>query len=600
MASSTDAALERAVAELTVPEARQLLARLKSDDGGPRYFELPVGPREFFLSEDYLNRDPDDVYPAILDELEEIFEEEGDGSGSFRRWEAVLLKSIGAGKSFEAAGIIVYMVYRILCFEDPQANFKLAANSKLAALVVAPTAKKARDLVFDFAKGFVDSSPWFDRYYPRDKRIKTELRFDWEPVDASGRPLPSAIGKKFKNVYVLAGSGSRNAALGYTLFCAVIDEANFWETFESIRKGTNERIDQMFLSLQRRVFSRMMVDGRLFGMVVVISSSMHEDDFAEQKGLESGTNDRVYFTRKAIWEVKPKGTYSAETFQMEAKLQGLEITLEIPVDFREEFRKNPTAALRDYASIPAAAEGAFFNPSIVEELKAAMAQMPASVDQADPWGYVLDPKDWGPLVRNPKQHLCWIHCDLGIRRDEFGMALGYWNPARNRLTIPLVHKITVSVDHPLQFDVIQKMILGLRDLGWAIHKASFDNFQSEETLQRLEFQGVPVEKVSVDRNTIPYDTFLEYVNERAVDVPPHPDLFKQMKRLVLVAGKKVDHPKGGAKDVADAAAGVAFGVARDLRAITYEGVGPGDGFGADPPSGDRSEGGDDGARGGRW
>jgi len=337
-----DAAIVEAVNELSEPEVRQLYARLNK----PEFFEYPVDIRTFVEHPDYLNLGPKNgrpsqFWPEVLNEMEELFRRRD--NGDFQYNEFALLKGIGSGKSFEAAAIIIYLAYLVLCFKNPHENFNLADNTQQAAIIVAPTGGKARDTSFGYAKIYVDSSPWFRTYYPRDKDIDTRLRFDHAPEDSKGN-LQVVQDVYFKNVLILTGNSSKTAPLGMNLFGAVIEEANFWETYESISKGKNERVDEMFLALQRRIVSRY----DRWGLLGIISSSLFEDDYIESKFDEAEEDDLIYAVRKSLWEMKPIGSYSANTFPVEATLRGKQIVIDVPVNLKREFTKRPMESLRDF------------------------------------------------------------------------------------------------------------------------------------------------------------------------------------------------------------------------------------------------------------
>lgn len=557
------------VEKLTLPEARQLLAALMRPD---EYFEIPVGIREFVEHPDYLDRT--NTYPSVMRDLEAIFAEDLDKhgipvTGNFAIREAALLKGIGSGKSYETAICAVYMTYRMLCFKNPQKRFGLDDSTKAAYMVVAPTARLAKDIVFGYCSLFVGRSPWYRTYYPPDPTINSVLRFDPQPEDDSGKPIEELNARPYKNLAIIPGNSSENSALGYALYGAAIDEANFWETYENLKNGTNERTDEMFTRLQRRISSRFGYD---WGLLSVISSSEQDDDFVEKKLIQARDNPSIYAVRLSIWEAKPKGTYSSETFELKTKLHGEDVTLHIPIDLRQAFRDDILRSLRDWASIPVGAENNYLNPSSVE-LASKRGVLPNPVKKSDAFGYIVEFADH---MKKPAPYMAVISTDLSISRDSCGMAMSHWDPLHNRMTTPFLWQIRCTKENPLDYEEVRKTIQALRDFGWNFHLATFDNFQSTDMMQQLESSGIPTEKVSVDANTIPYDTLSGYLLENMLSWYPHPTAVNELKKLVLIRGKKVDHPKAASKDVADALAQNAFIIGRDLRAMTSVGTDPGD------------------------
>jgi len=220
--------------------------------------------------------------------------------------------------------------------------------------------------------------------------------------------------------------------------------------------------------------------------------------------------------------------------------------------------------------------------------------LPNPIKKADIMGYVIKREDWADHIRTPKPYPCCIHIDLALTRDQCGFALSHWNPVNNRCSQPIVHQIKCTPRMPLNFQAVRNMVIQLKELGWMIVLVSYDNFQSAESMQQLELQGIPTEKVSVDSNTAPYDTLADYISDDAYEFYPHPVAVRELKKLIMVAGKKIDHPKKKSKDVADAQAGSAFITARDLRIMTGIGKDPGSQAGFAPPSAEAGGGGRDG------
>ena len=88
-------------------------------DGQGAYEEEPASIRRFIEAPEYLGL-ADEVYPAIVDTLEEIFE------GGYQ--EAALCWGIGAGKSYAASLAVSYMLHRTLCLREPQRFYGLGTG----------------------------------------------------------------------------------------------------------------------------------------------------------------------------------------------------------------------------------------------------------------------------------------------------------------------------------------------------------------------------------------------------------------------------------------------------------------------------------------
>ena len=70
--------------------------------------------------------------------------------------------------------------------------------------------------------------------------------------------------------------------------------------------------------------------------------------------------------------------------------------------------------------------------------------------------------------------------------------------------------------------------------------------------------------MSVDKSSVPYEFAKSALYDRRLMIPEHPKLLHELKSLEKDAKTgKIDHPlRGGSKDIADALAGVVYGLTR--------------------------------------
>jgi intein/homing endonuclease len=91
----------------------------------------------------------------------------------------------------------------------------------------------------------------------------------------------------------------------------------------------------------------------------------------------------------------------------------------------------------------------------------------------------------------------------------------------------------------------------------------FVSHNSAETLQQVKRRGVATEILSVDTSMDPYEKLRSAIYERRIEFYRHETLLFELRALEHDRGSgKVDHPMAGAKDVADAVAGVVAGLAK--------------------------------------
>ncbi len=136
---------------------------------------------------------------------------------------------------------------------------------------------------------------------------------------------------------------------------------------------------------------------------------------------------------------------------------------------------------------------------------------------------------------------------------------------RPRVYADLTLQVTPPKSGRIQFDDVEALLARLRAGGFRIAVVTADGHQSEQFLQRqLNETGVYIaEKLSMDTSKDPYyalrDSILDLDSEgrRRLSLYDYPPLFDELCR-VEDRRDKIDHPRNGSKDVADALAGVVY------------------------------------------
>ncbi len=472
--------------------------------GRQRWDERPVSVRRFVCDEEYLGVGAS-VYPEVLRTLGRIFR------GRYQ--EAVLCWGIGSGKSYLCTLALLYRLYRTLCLRAPQRELGLAEGSQIVLATVGPTARVAEKVVFGELRELVQRSPWFGERYKPDARVRRELHFP-------------------KNVVVLPGNSSETFPLGLNVLCATMDEASFFvETLD----GRREAAEDVYLALQRRIRSRFGDQG----LMVIASSPRHCDDFVMRKLAEAESDPTIYGSRRATWEVKPRGRFCGKRFEFDG--------LTVPVEYEAEFRRNPEKAKRDLAALPGTAFQPYFTDmGPLEEACEAHRRHPIEGQGA-----------LAAWFRPDDREARYVHVDLGLRRDACGVAMAkvVTEAGRPVAVVELMHRIAAPARGEVDLAQVRELILALRARGFPIAQVSYDGWQSADSQQILRRHGLQVATVSVDRDTGAYETLKELAYDGRLRMYAYEPLLRELRRLELVRGVKVDHPPGGSKDVADAVAG---------------------------------------------
>jgi hypothetical protein len=171
-----------------------------------------------------------------------------------------------------------------------------------------------------------------------------------------------------------------------------------------------------------------------------------------------------------------------------------------------------------------------------------------------------------------------VHVDLGLSRDACGVAMAHKpvpgcpyfqakdvsNPKARKIVLDVAVQIAPPREREakaeISFERVRQLIYDWEERGFHIKggQVSYDGWQSIDSQQMLKRKGFRTAEFSLDRNLDGHDTLQELINTDELSYYAHPVLLREAKALSLVRGKKVDHPKGGSKDVVDAAAGACY------------------------------------------
>lgn len=496
----------------------------------PEYEHRIVGIREFIESPEYLNLG-NDLWDSVTSELKVFY--------SRKYQEAALCWAIGAGKSYFSSIVIVYEIYKLLCLNDPQQFYELARNTKIAFMNMSTSASQAHKVVFSEIKDKIDNSPWFQRLYIPNPSVKSEIVFD-------------------KNVYIISGSSSVKAPLGYAIFGAVMDEAAFYTEEGAVTDWAQE----MYYALQRRIRSRF---GNA-GVLIMISSPRYFDDFIEIKLAEAKVMPEIYSSRRALYEMMPQSRYSGVKFwfnldnckiyKKKAQIPKTEEVVEIPIEYLNDFTRNPEKAKRDLMAVPSIVIEPFF-----KDFQAIRSSENKKLTNAWADGKIPD------KCSAPDSRARYIHIDLGLTKDALGFAMGHREG--HKVVFDAIFRLKAQPGGEINFATARDIVYGYRNRGYDIFIVTYDGFESVDSRQILRGKGIKTDYLSVDRDLKAYDTMKDLAYTGCLEYPEYIErvngvltrvAVRELRRLELVKGKKVDHTPKGSKDVADAMAGVCLSI----------------------------------------
>jgi hypothetical protein len=532
------------------------------------YKHTPVDIRTFIEDPYFLDK-KGTVYPKIMEELEEL------ASGKYI--EAVFTGGIGSGKTTAAHYAIAYQLFILSCMRDPHKFFSLDSASEILYVFQSLSATHAKALEYNRFRSLMESSHYFKDVWPFDKDIESKLVFP-------------------NRIEVLPLSGQETAAIGQNVMGGILDEVNYMAVIEkskaSVDGGSYDQAWALYNSIARRRKSRFIKGGKTYGMLCLVSSKRFPGQFTDIKEEESKQqiaergSTNIFIYDKRAWEVKPKGSYSDDTFlvfigdefrkpRVLESLAGLTaedraLVMPIPVEYKTEFQKDITNALREIAGVSTLAK----HPYILDTEALARCMRPDYLSvlsdvMTDFQAYKIKAFK-NRIVDGHKPR--WVHIDLSVSGIACGHVSGFKNIDRGdcietwpEITADFTLEVAPPQGGEILFYRIREMLYKLRGMGLNIKWVSFDSFQSVDSLQTLRQQGFITGMRSMDTNLTPYALLKAAIYDGRLRLPEHPRLRRELLSVEYDPKKsKIDHPSTGSKDCADALAGVVVGLTQQM------------------------------------
>ena len=352
-----------------------------------------------------------------------------------------------------------------------------------------------------------------------------------------------------------------------------------------------------------------MVNGENQSISILVSSTTFDSSFTNQRLKETEGDPHTYVVNARSWDVKPQN-YSKEKFyvfcgsgeidpcildtyievnnildslgidrveemSVQKAIESIPTELRqqivgVPIDFLKDFKQNLLQSIQDIAGMTVAGEGKLFNnkelfnKAIYEPEEKAFLKDSFIIStklETRPQDYINP--NWKP---EQPEKLRFMHLDQGIASDHYGISCCYIDSIdiNEDETVSLNIKYDFILDivpprPPAKVDIakVRSLIPWLsqhKGINWG--KITYDQYQSQESMQELDKAGFPVDYQSVDRTDEAYLLMVDYIYEGKVKFPYHERFEEEMFGVVHFREKrKVDHLSNGHKDIADSCVG---------------------------------------------
>jgi len=404
-----------------------------------------------------------------------------------------------SGKTLLSSIFATYELFKILAVKKPNTYYDMPKGSDIYIISVATKQQQAKDTVFTEIENRIENCDWF-KDKPHKKRTSDYEFFTDEC-----------------SIHVRAEHSNSSSLAGKTSKCVVLDEVSrFKET-----RGSRG-IDIVYDTLNRTLTT--------FGdegKMISISSPLYKDGFLMRLLRYSRDDPKMMGVHHATWEVNPNISKD---------------------DLQHEFDRDPQAAWRDYgAQPPESLESYFKEPERIVKV----------IDDALPTPnseYELPKLD---TISYP----CYLAGDPAYKNDRFGIAMAYFDPDMETVVVPFAHAFEPRGNDIAEIDAdkVVEYITGLIDQHNVVWFLT-DIWNYPTALKRIREEGVMVEQNTVgteEYGALKEKIYMAEKNEQKI-LPPNETLIKELKELELHNGVRIDHPKRGSKDIADAVANAVY------------------------------------------
>lgn len=577
------------------------------DHGNPKFFmalqhlrEVPITMEEFLESPDFA-KGLVSLWPKVKDDL--IKANPDVLTGEAPMTEIVLGGATGWGKTTIAHLTMLYRLYWLQCFNDPQVLFNLSKSTKIVFVLQSLTKGLTSRILYRPLREMFVSMPYVQSNVSYNKVIESELRLS------------------DRNIEVIQTTASANSVVSAAIVGAVIDEINFMAVVESSRKsygargtgGSFDQAEELYTLLVKRLQGRFMQHGGLNPhCLCILSSVKHEEDFISErvKEIERFKEKNVFVAFHAQYEVKPPDTYCGDRFKVllgaesiqpriigDGEIAGKDYPLnvsviDVPVEYKQQFRRDICSALKDICGVASAS----LTPLIRQKNKV--------FEAVEAWKQ-FGAKSW---VENPNIDLCsesmftiipdnlpldktsprFVGIDLSLNNDPVGIAIvkpltGIVMPTPDDTPIESLPRFLVECalsmkPHPdKEIDIagLRAFIMQLKKIyGMNIRFVAYDKFNSAESIQSFRRMGIHSGVVPVDVDDNKYIYLREAIVTNRILLPENEMLINELVNLEHNhVTNRVDHHSHSTKDISDAVCRAVWscGVSREGRSLVLSG-----------------------------
>jgi hypothetical protein len=330
-------------------------------------------------------------------------------------------------------------------------------------------------------------------------------------------------------------------------------------------------------------------------LLCLLSQRRAQTDFLEEHIRKHGQDEGTCVISRAIWEVKPSGTYSGKTFCivlgdlyrpsyiLPEKEQPPHdaVCIYPPIEHKPDFESDLDEAIRNVAGRATAAASALFrDPSCINECVDDLCvhpfagpgvilgtTMPLTLQETVVQEAMFQIQEGGKRPRLHPDAPRVMHVDLAATDCSAGMACVHMAMGPDTITPYIWLDFVLEIVPPpknqgqIDYEKIVQFIIWLRNNGFVFAHVSFDQYQSQHSQIILNKAGIATKYISVDTTDEPYTNLRGLFQARRIRIYRHEKLLRELAQLEHdITVRKVFKPSIGSKDISDGLAGACYGL----------------------------------------
>lgn len=417
--------------------------------------------------------------------------------------ELVAVVGMRGGKTWQAGLFGAIEICKLLMIPDIPKYFGLDKGSEVFVIGVATSEEQAGDTIFNSIISKLKGSPFIEKFSP--KYYALDVYFKEKP-----------------EVRVICGTSSSASMVGRNVVVIIFDELS---RFEQTTSKRGAKLVYESLSRGTSTFG-------FKGKRIVITSPIHMNDQAmellgqadpwllDDYGISNAGNKHMLGVHLPTWEVNPNEQYRFDSEFM-----------------KNERSKDLNAFWRDYGAQPYLMVERYFGDESLQRIDEQFEERELNLLDAIAKNL--------PVVPNPG-----IYClcgDPALKYDSFGLSLAHRE--EKTLVIDGLYRFRPEGGLEIRPSEVKDFLVKVVEKVDRVKFAVFDTWHYPEIQEVLKHHGVHVENHVVKKEE--YDKFRNRLFDGTVKVCNYPFLKTEMENLQLLSGMKVDHIKGGSKDVID-------------------------------------------------